>query len=311
MCVCLQLFGMMESLGVEADRVTFHSLMINSSSEYIEALMEAMRDTGQYSSLLCLVSAHHVSLCLAMSHCALLCLAISHCVLLCLTLSRYALLCLTVSHCVLLYHTAPCYASLCLTISHVTGIGVCTETINLLLKAKLQEEPHSTMALYDEMNTLCANNKLKPDVYTFGLLVKVLTVLTVTVSHCACASLRHCVSLWLTVSRYVSRCVSLCLIVPVSHCAPLCLIVPVPHCVALWLALRLGDAHCVSLALLLYLTALILSLLTLLIDVSRWLTLIPLLAPKGGRVYNAPNLVHPESQSWLLSNARYHTCVIS
>ena len=245
----------MESVGVEADRVTFHALMKNSSSEYIVALMEAMRDTGQYSSLLCLVSAHHVSLCLAMSHCASLCLAISHCVLLCLTLSRYALLCLTVSHCVLLYHTAPCYASLCLTISHVTGIGVCTETINLLLKAKLQEEPHSTMALYDEMNTLCANNKLKPDVYTFGLLVKVLTVLTVAVSHCACVSLcltvTHCLSLCLSLCLTVLNCACVSLWLTVSLCLSLCLTVPVPHCVALCLivrgcSLRVASALAVS-----------------------------------------------------------------
>jgi len=92
-----KLFGMMESVGVEADQVTFHSLMATASSEYIEALMQAMQDTG---------------------------------------------------------------------------IGVCTETVNLLLKAKLQEQPYATLALYDEMNTIFENNKLKPCAYTYGLFVK-------------------------------------------------------------------------------------------------------------------------------------------
>ena len=46
----LQVLATMEQHSIEADDVTFHSLMKNASAEYVEQLMSAMKENGRADS---------------------------------------------------------------------------------------------------------------------------------------------------------------------------------------------------------------------------------------------------------------------
>eukprot|EP00658_Telonema_sp_P-2_P006025 TRINITY_DN12291_c0_g1_i1.p1 TRINITY_DN12291_c0_g1~~TRINITY_DN12291_c0_g1_i1.p1 ORF type:complete len:773 (-),score=223.17 TRINITY_DN12291_c0_g1_i1:312-2519(-) len=92
-----KLLGMMEAAEIEADDVTFHSLMKNSSSEYIAILLEAMRENA---------------------------------------------------------------------------VPVSTESVNLLLKARLQEVPENLEHHRRQVMQDLKEFSLVPDTFTYGLLIK-------------------------------------------------------------------------------------------------------------------------------------------